>query len=318
MPLGRQLLHQIAGRFREMARSGFDSRADHHLLRTLQMLGFDDVNSKIRLFDHMAQAMEDAPSIDNYIFTRTDNPEIVASCKIAIAQELLRAERESALYFEGKSYSDPTKIRQSWYPKFFSLLNERVDRTNVGNIFNNVEIINFNYDRSLKHYLYNNIKRYYEISDDFTRSIMQTLSMSHPYGNLGSLEWESVPSGVSLRGYGFDNGDLSETISSIRTFTESVSDEDGILSKIGSSIGSADKLIFLGFAFHEQNTDLLAKAPATSRKAAKAFGSAHGLSARSKQLYEKTIKSKFECQSVDLDYAKCTEFFDEFHGLLNS
>ncbi len=300
--------------------SGFQSRDDTSLLNTLQISGFSGIQGKVRLFGNISDALADAPSIDNYIFTRAESPEIVAACKIAIAQELLKAEKASALRLTDKGeFGDPGMVGSSWYPKFFTLLNERVNRTNIHDIFNNVSIINFNYDRSIKQYLFKAIRRYYELDENVAAQVMLTLNIMHPYGNLGSLEWEPVPENVSLMSYGFEQPNLIETIGSIRTFTESVSNENGILSRIGAAIGDADKLIFLGFAYHEQNTDLLASAPVIiERKQLTACGSAYGLSERSKKLYQKTLTNKLGCNEVDLDVTKCADFFDQFHGLLNS
>jgi hypothetical protein len=69
--------------------------------------------------------------------------------KIAITHAIIEAERSSTLHFQAMKETMPRfdAFEDTWYTKFFR--NLRVPKESLDNIFDNVCMITFNYDRCM-------------------------------------------------------------------------------------------------------------------------------------------------------------------------
>lgn len=152
---------------------------------------------------------------------------------------------------------DVSKFSTCWYGSFVKILIENLKRSEISKIFDNIEIINFNYDRCLEQFLPLSLASYYGVQPDQFRNLMANLRMHRPYGSVGKLPWQagdapSVPFGGAAPQH------IAAVASQIRTFSETV-EEGAELQAIRNAIATADRIVFLGFAFHRQNVRLIAQ-----------------------------------------------------------
>jgi hypothetical protein len=91
-----------------------------------------------------------ARSIDNFVNGHRDNEKLAVCAKLGILHTILVYEKHSALFRENRvpsAFRDEAQVRKSWLCDFLHiLLNQIVVAENIKQIFNNLCIINFNYD----------------------------------------------------------------------------------------------------------------------------------------------------------------------------
>jgi hypothetical protein len=104
----------------------------------------------------VAQGIGYTRSIDAYLNAHKDNTKVKICGKLAIAHTILAHEKSCALYVRSSSeFSDVKKIEQSWFSDFLYLMQDQiVANENLDNIFDNLCIINFNYDRCVEQFLF--------------------------------------------------------------------------------------------------------------------------------------------------------------------
>jgi hypothetical protein len=171
-----------------------------------------------------------------------------------IVKEILRAERQSRLF--DKADPDVTPLRpynDVWATYFLRMAVASTKKDDICESFSNVTIINFNYDRTVEHFLYSELQRNLGIDKDNTKRTISGLRIIRPYGSVGALPWQSE-SGV-LFGEAVDDVDsgdrISELSKSIRTFTEQNLSSD-VGSEIQNVIQNARVIVVLGFGFHHK------------------------------------------------------------------
>lgn len=194
-----------------------------------------------------------AQSIDDFLDQHRSDKYLNHYGKTAIARAALEAERNSDLYFNSynihteKDEFDPDKFANTWFSRFIYMLGRGVPRENVGQIFDNVSFIIFNYDRCVEYFLENALKRLYNLNDQDAVAIVGKLRIIHPYGCVGSLR--DVPFGTSRANY-------DAIARTIKTYTEQVADAE-VINDLSAELDQAGCVIFLGFAYHSQNMRLL-------------------------------------------------------------
>lgn len=119
--------------------------------------------------------------------------------------------------------------------------------------FKNVIVINFNYDRTLEHYLYATLQRKFGLDEKSAGQFLLNLKVIRPYGKVGSLPWQQdgpvVPFGRQIKDH-----DVSFALSNlVKTYAEGASGDSGI----AQEMARARMVVFLGFGFHRQNMKLL-------------------------------------------------------------
>lgn len=119
-----------------------------------------------------------------------------------------------------------------------------------------LDIITFNYDRSLEQYLYNAVETAYPgKSETQYRELLQSRRIIHVYGKLGPLLWQDVDSHIR---YGqTPNAEmLLKAASNIKIMREAqtITEEFTQAHKV---LGEADRICFLGFGFDETNLQRL-------------------------------------------------------------
>jgi hypothetical protein len=227
--------------------------------------------------------MQQAPSIDNFIDSHRSNTRVSEVGKLAIASEILKAERKSKLYVShSNSYNKLNfeDIEDTWFNEFFKLLTLNVEEQDLPARLKHVRVVTFNYDRTLEHYLFHSIQNYYGCSPEKSAKILSYLNVLHPYGKVGDLPWQKTKNGVPF-GAESQTQTLIQVFKLLRTFTEeTTSGNESQIKSIRAAIFEAEILAFLGFAYHKQNLELLfdtAKV-SPSRFSNQVYGTAFGIS----------------------------------------
>jgi hypothetical protein len=293
LPVGGELTEEIRrcldGRGSIQAGSGLSEQ----LREALQWLSVSSgvqvdaaaLNARVRTCMRIAAAMPQAQSIDHYIRSNGDNPHIAECAKVAIASCILKAEEKSKLrHPQGRGDSFLfASARGTWFNALFQRLAEDCEPKGLEERFRHVAVVSFNYDRCLEHFLYNSLRNYYEQIDEREAArLVSCLEIHHPYGQVGRLPWmaenglASVPYGAKL-----DGRTLTGAAKQLRTFSEGVNPALSDINAIRRTICNADRLVFLGFAFHDMNMDLLfgeQDQTATKARAREVYGTAYGMS----------------------------------------
>lgn len=205
------------------------------------------------------QGLHLSKSIDSFLHNRSSDDYIIQCGKIAIAQTILEYESISSLAYDRFNEDGPdlTKASNTWLAELFSILQEGVTDTKIGKLFENIAFINFNYDRCLEVYLLKAAITAYGLRIKDAADLVNGINIIHPYGSLGPLEWQK--SNLSAVPFGTKpSRELLEISGSLRTYTEQV-DNLEVIAKISHEMNLAHTIVFLGFAFHQQNMKLLGK-----------------------------------------------------------
>jgi len=214
-------------------------------------------------------------SIDDFLDLHRNNAEVNLYGKAAIAKSILEAERESLLYFNRAKGEETIKfdlIADTWLVKFMKILARGLSRQNVAQIFDNISFIVFNYDRCIEHFLVHALQRLYGIDEKTAQEICCDLHIIHPYGCVGQLPTSSnlgVPFGTT------DTRDCLTLAHGIKTYTEQITDASDLLA-IEAGVLSARCIVFLGFAYHDQN--MLMLTPKKALDYMPVYGTAYGMS----------------------------------------
>lgn len=324
LPTGEALKQKIAALV-NLKLEEFSSRLSSGDRKILQALQFEargedgratDINPYIYAGRKIHSAMPNSISIDNFLDAHQGDKKIELCGKLGIVRSILSAEQNSSLYFS-PSYADNSidygRLGATWFVSFMKLLTEGVRASDVVDLFKNVSVVSFNYDRTIEHFLMDAIQKYYSVSDNDAAELIDGLDIYHPYGTVGDLPWQN-PSDSA--GYGADLHPerLLDAAKKILTFSERIEDEASI-SSIRQLVQEAEVIVFLGFAFHEQNMGLLRPNEAITAK--RVFATASGISASDCEFVHAQIEDfcdpLFSDPKIDLrNDLECRGLFDEY------
>lgn len=335
LPLGNELLEQIVKRVHiTYAYGGPQKTGDPFVADALQLYiekaanPFANAsyvgaqyNEYLAAASQLSSSAQQALSIDNIIDALEDERiEIIG--KLGIVRSILTAEADSS-FFKPLDHDldrlDLKRFHPTWYNSFTKLLIENVKKSSVESIFDNLAIINFNYDRCLEHYLPISLASYYGLPVQQLQQIMHSLTIHRPYGIAGKLPWQN---GNGHR-VGFGKGqpiDLAAIAPQIRTFTERV-EEGTELNAIRASLADADRIIFIGFAFHRQNVELLS-CPIQSH--AEIVATTYNISKSDQAVIQQELAEAFHIpEPIEKDRIKfadmpCNQFFKEYWRTLTA
>ena len=201
------------------------------------------------------------PSVDEALHYFAGNDDVTRVGKLAIAYSILQAERRRS---ELLAATDPNAVLPSPATKtwLFQLLSMVVSGSELRRdepVFQNVTLINFNYDRVIEQFLYVALTAAGARHQQAAADAVSCLRMLRPYGTIGPLPWQiDASDATELGGTRDDLGrDLSTAARNLRTFTEQFND-DILQEEIHRALTDAHLVILLGFGFHRQNMKLLA------------------------------------------------------------
>ena len=218
-----------------------------------------DINQCLPACWKIRDALPQATSIDTFINSHQGNKEIELSGKLAIVRSILEAEKRSLLYIKRTNTNDKLNfdsLEETWFNVFWQRISEHCQAEGLGKRLSSIVLIVFNYDRCIEHFLYQSIQNYYGLSADNAASLVNAMQIFHPYGMVGSLPWTSSSAQMEF-GAEPDAQDLVKLAEQIKTFTEGTNPEASDIVEIRKQVATADTLVFLGFAYHQQNLELL-------------------------------------------------------------
>ena len=242
-----------------------------------------DINPHLHAAWLIRDAMPLARSIDNFIDAHYDDKKVELCGKLAIVRAILEAESNSSLYINSNNSYNKLNFDQSgntWLNSFMRLLTDGCRLPDLEKRLSSVAFVIFNYDRCVEHYLYHAIQKYYSLSASDAASLLQHLEIYHPYGTVGSLPWQG-PSNIIEFGETPRSEQLLHLAGQIKTFTEGTNESSSDIGAIRRNIHNARRIIFLGFAFHRMNLDLLMPwpTPPETKYEKRMFATAMGISA---------------------------------------
>jgi hypothetical protein len=226
----------------------------------------------------------------------------VAIGKAAIVWEILQAEQSSKLFnAQNPDMIPEIKYDDTWLSYFLSMLVSSLKREQATNLLRNVTIINFNYDRTIEHFLFNRLQTNLGLDREEAGQALGALTanMIRPYGSVGPLPWQQDQGAVP---YGFflsrDHERLFALSENIRTYTEQ-NVSGSLRSGIGTALQNARLVAFLGFGFHQQNMALL-QATGSHEPWRRVIGTVQGVDSENWELMKISISHATKCQSPTL------------------
>jgi hypothetical protein len=318
LPTSKELARKIADKLDIQVEQGYKQISGSYLIPDAIRRpvpphnNYRDINSYLDAAWSIRDAMPQALSIDNYLDAHSSDEKIELCGKLAIVECILEAERQSRLFFKLPEASgiDMSGLNETWYANFFQLLTENVRKEDVGKVFENVSFIVFNYDRCIEHFLVYATANYYRITIENAQQLVSKLTLLHPYGVVGRLPWQE-PLGISF-GAQINGAKLLEASAQLKTFSQRIEDESA-LSKMRKLVEEAQSIVFLGFAFHEPNMELIK--PARPSDVQRIFGTAVGFSQSDLAVVENDLLAALQRSSVSMNVRRdltCKKLIEEY------
>jgi len=319
MPSGEELKTKIANILDFTSRKDGRLNGDKTVYHALEMRASGQHGHIVsyvpeKLLDvaiNISEAMPVSISIDNFIEAHKGDHEIAFCGKLAIVKAILAAEAKCITPMDDL-------LKNSWYPLFFQKITEGCHVDELPARLNDISFIIFNYDRCFEFFMYTALKRYYNIGHERAMEFVQKLHINHPYGTVGDL-WKN--NGRLTFGISPDFNELIPLTEKIKTFSESVDQSQKSSERIQYLVERADRIIFLGFAYHEQNLDLLFNhygklyvmdgVPLSDKITC--YGTGYGISGKDLSYLHEMIIAKHDLiKECDISGITCTQFFKDF------
>lgn len=156
---------------------------------------------------------------------------------------------------------------------------------------------------------------------------MQKLNIVHPYGLIGDLPDYNKNNDIKSIKFGQDPlqlrpEQLIDLATNIKIFTQQLEDEK-ILHTMSSLVSEAETIVFLGFAFHEQNMELLKPSPNNHVK--NVYATLKGVSESDSLVIESQITRMFNTRNrrlvpprLNLKNMTCSQLFYDFYRSIGS
>lgn len=241
-----------------------------------------DINPHLHAAWRIRDAMPQALSIDNFIDAHQGNTFLELAGKLAIVRAILEAEKGSLLYTDThhiNSHPNFKALENTWFNAFMQLLTENCRAEQLQDKLSRIGLVIFNYDRCIEHFLYHSLQTYYGLDPEQAASLISDIEIFHPYGTVGKLPWQQQKNTI---GFGADPNpaELVDLAGQIRTFSEGTDPESSDVVAIRKAVAEANIVMFLGFAYHPMNLELIRPQDNSHSNAHSVhyFGTAKGIS----------------------------------------
>lgn len=230
-----------------------------------------------------------AESLDSIDAFLQNHPEFEEIGKYAIAWAISRAEADTGGERKASAYKkniEDQEIDDDWIRFLTRLTTNTLPGDHYKKIGkNDVNFITFNYDRTLEHFIYEDLTNAYRCDPDGLRIIGEfiTSKIHHVYGKIGPLPWQSAngfPYGVPTKKLPKLH-EIMHNINIIRTGDEPRHELVQLLER-------ADTIFFLGFGFATENLKVL-NIPECIPRDCRVFGTGCGLYLGERTRIEKMI-----------------------------
>lgn len=187
LPMGSELLKQII----EITDIKFEHyrqvQGDRLVVDALRSILKEDgdvakLNAHLQAGWQLAKSAKQALSIDNVIDVLED-PCVELMGKLGIVRAILTAESRSQRFRCVDDVPDTMYLNnfdETWYSSFTKVLTENVKKSQIDRIFENLQIINFNYDRCIEHYLPYSISQYYGVDVNMLEKLWRRCPFTGP------------------------------------------------------------------------------------------------------------------------------------------
>lgn len=295
---------------------------DYHM-RTTRVAELANISNRI------STNLPLAISIDNYVDNHRENQNIEKISKLAISYCILQAERKSKMVNYKEKHRplvDLNALSNTWIVKLFRTITENRSFQELESVFRNITFVVFNYDRCLEYFLFNALLSYYSDSGatkETVRELINSITIFHPYGKIGVLpELLENPSDGMQFGGEVDEKKLVEIASQINTFTQGTAESNNSVAGIRKALSETQRQVYLGFAFHELNMELLRPKSATIHDQVKIYATTLGMGESDAQIVKSKISNlvmggitNAQTNRVIKDNYKdvtCSSLFDSF------
>lgn len=269
----------------------------------------------------ISNAMPLSGSIDEYIERHKDDTLKADCAKLAIAKAILEAERKSSIFVDPmRRVDNPLRnSSNSWIAYVLRDITRGKTLDELETCFENLSIVNFNYDRCVEHFAYFWFQQMYDMAPEKAAGIVSRLRIFHPYGKLADLPHENSSSHIAFGGE-IDAHRLLQMAQSIRTYSESIDSGSEILS-VQDDLAAAEKVVFMGFGFHSQNLSLLSIPREKARVTVRCFVTNSGISRARWDQCKSEIAQKFNLVAPNALFCfekdgNCEEFWQEFGDVI--
>jgi hypothetical protein len=290
LPLGTDLKKQISDVLKYRIEHGQIRQIDETIYHAyLATTNNNDINPYLKAARKVSNALPLSISIDNFLDAHSLDKDVELCGKLAIAKCILAAEQKSTIYVgeqrgHGINFSE---VKDNWLNSFFKLVTGNCRIDNLKDRFSKIVFVVFNYDRCIEHYLYHALQTYYAIDKEKASELVSAIEIYHPYGTVGKLRWQDPALGNAY-GDEVTPRDLIRIASGLKTFTEGVDSAE--IANLRRDMLLAQKIVFLGFAYHKQNLELLFDAPkSVPQRAIGIYGTTLGVSPSDVQLIESEL-----------------------------
>jgi hypothetical protein len=260
LPIGSGLKDKISEALDFRLDFGEATSGDRIIFNAIKLLSGDSDSRRnlLEAADRIKNGIVQAFSIDNFIHIHQDNPSIVSCGKLAIVNSILRAEETSPLYVD-RNNSMPyfPSFSDTWHNSFIKRITENCKISDLSARLKSMAFVIFNYDRCVEEYLYYSLQNIYGISNNEAAKFVSQIRIFHPYGVVGRLPWQEGNDESIKFGGKAEPEKLIKLSKEIKTFTEGTDPNESQIIQIREMMHSANRIVFLGFAFAEQNMDLL-------------------------------------------------------------
>jgi len=329
LPVGEKLKEQISDMltFRQIE-GHYSARVQDNVIYEAQRIADSwripevTMQKTIQASAHMAHALPLTLSIDNYLHNHNGDKAVEVCGKLAIVRAILAAESNSSLYKPSdRIMIDFNDCSKAWLVPFMQLLSEDCNLDRLRERLSNVVFIVFNYDRCIEQFMLHAIMAIYKVEPRVAAEIVSWIEIYHPYGTVGELPWHTELDELDVTidfGGTPDGAKLLELIKGIKTFTEGTDDSSSDIIAIRRSIVEADRIVFLGFAYHRLNMQLLTGDEPARQLTRRVFGTAYGMSNSDTQLVNEALGNRLNAPSIAIkNDLTCFKLFHEFSRTLS-
>jgi hypothetical protein len=279
-----------------------------------------DINPHRHAAIQIAGSMRLSSSIDEYIERHKKDVLRVECAKLAIAKAILEAERNSTIYADPQGRNDPFEnAADSWLASLLRDLTRGLGKDELSEAFENLTIINFNYDRCVEHFSYHWFQRVYDLTEAESALVCNDLRIYHPYGSLGPLPQQNAKSSIPYGAKPIAQR-LLDISKRIQTYSEAV-DEVTQPGFVASDLRAAKRIVFLGFGFHAQNIRILG-AGAAGRATLRCYASTDGIRAPRLELIRASLAAQMQVEAPNglfFDHVggDCEAFWAEYGDVVS-
>lgn len=174
-------------------------------------------------------------SIDTFLENR---PEFLAIGKVLIAISIMQKESETILF----------KNSNSWYYHLFNSISSNWESINN----NKLNIITYNYDRSLEYFLVKSLMATYGKTYQECIEMVDKIPIIHVHGTIGGHAF-----GIGVRPYNHNLTPhfIKEAASGLNIITEGIKKD--VYDKVHEILSNSENKFILGFGFDERNMENL-------------------------------------------------------------